>query len=735
MTILKRPVVLLSLISLFEALIILTNPDLIIWVLCICSVLCVLSFIYFFRKKELASAFVFSFIIIFAAINPYLSYTNNEKKAEKLIEEYKENTPGTFCAKVSRCNNYGQYSTIYATLEYADKTPVKSRPNIRMSCFSGEAFDEGDLVVFEGTPIYLSEIKEDVFDTSSHLRSKYVFMDFPSVSVISSTGGKGDIFRSLRKYTRSVIYSYLPDAYNFEGAAVTYAMFAGETASLSQSINEDFRKSGTTHVICVSGMHLTIIISALYFVLSAITLHKNLKCVLVILLAIFYTAFTGFSLSTIRACIMCCITFVALIIGKNEDAYQSLFAAMLIICLFSPYSVLDISAQLSFLATLGILVFSDICPKNKSKNIFIRLIASTFNAFLTNIGAVLFTLPICAFSFGGISILSAVVTLIISIPCNLLLLLTLVLLVLSPLAFAGLGIVPEFLGFLCRHVCSFIIYTVRFFGSFKYAYVTSAHAWIYLLLFLISFTVLTVFIALDIKRARFFCVMFTLITGIVFSFNALNLAIIEDSQYKVNYYRKNEDDRQLSIKLGSEGYLIVNADSILCTSKDEELFDYATEKNHLLIIPDDNIEIPILSRNISTFKSRFGLEKIFVPDTKQGHYLASRLADEGIHCQVMPSRAHFNNICIEYSSTDFEYISVFDGKTRTSVIFADCYDREYFKDGADICAFFTRKTHNQFNPDIDTKPDCSLFFTRMKRGTTVHGIENTFSKKSFSIKG
>lgn len=382
---LKRPIVLLALLSVFETLIILTKPEWFIWVLCICLIPCVISFISFFRKRELTSAFVFSFVIILSAVNPYMSYTCNERKTEKLIEEYKESQNNQFCAKVTECNNYGQYSSIYATLEYVNGVLVKSKPNIRMSSFSGDILDKGDLVVFEGNPRHLSEIEEDVFDTSSHLRSKYVFMDFPSVSIISTSDGSADIFEGLRKYTRDIIYSYLPESYNFESAAITYAMFSGDTAEISQSINEDFRKSGTTHVICVSGMHLTIIISALYFLLSALTMHKNIKCILVIVLALIYTAFTGFSLSTIRACIMCCITFTALILGKKEDAYQSLFASMLIICVFSPYSVLDISAQLSFLATLGILVFSDIRPSFTSENVFIRLILSVSDAFISNI--------------------------------------------------------------------------------------------------------------------------------------------------------------------------------------------------------------------------------------------------------------------------------------------------------------------------------------------------------------
>ena len=732
---LKRPIVLLALISLIETFVILVNPDCFLWVLCTGIILAILFFISFFRKRELASAFVFSFIIILSVINPYLSYINNEKKTEKLIEEYKENTDNVFCAKVTRCNNYGQYSSIYATLEYANEKPVKSKPNIRMSCFTGDILSEGDLVVFKGKPEYLSEIEEDVFDTSSHLRSKYVFMDFPAVSIISSTGGKTDIFQKARSYTRDIIYSYLPENYNFEAAEVTYAMFSGDTAEISQNLDQDFRKSGTTHVICVSGMHLTIIISALYFLLSALTTSKNIKCVLVIMLALTYTAFTGFSLSTIRACIMCCITFTALIMGKKEDAYQSLFAALLIICIFSPYSVLDISAQLSFLATLGILVFSDIRPKVTSKNTFIKVLISLFDAFISNIGAVLFTLPVCAFSFGGISILSAVVTLIISVPCNLLLILTLVLLLVSPLAMAGLSIIPEFFGFLCQSICSFIIAAVRFFGSFKYAYITSSHADIYITLFILCLIALTFFIAFDIKRARYFCIMFTLITGIVFSFSALNLAIIDDGEYKVNYYRKNENDRQLSIKLGSEGYLMINADSILATSKDEQLFDRTSGKNYLLVIPDNNIEVSVLARNISTFKARFGLKKIFVPNTSEGHYLASRLSDEDVLCEIMPSHSRFGDINIEFSSRDYEYISVYDGKIRTSIVFADCYDKEYFKGSADICAFFTRKTQNQFNPETDTKPCCGTFFTRMKKDTVVYGVKNTYSQKSFSIKG
>ena len=94
------------------------------------------------------------------------------------------------------------------------------------------------------------------------------------------------------------------------------------------------------------------------------------------------------------------------------------------------------------------------------------------------------------------------------------------------------------------------------------------------------------------------------------------------------------------------------------------------------------------------------------------------------------------NINVTYTYDENAFcLDINDGKTHTSILYADKYNSGCFDNNADICAFFTRKTKNQFNPEQDEMPDCGEFITRLKKGVSIDGITNTFGKKTITIKG
>lgn len=733
----KKYLVLLSLISLAEMFAVLVFPNRFYAVFAISCVLAILSFLCFFTKKQFGPAILFSFIILLSAVNPYKAYVNKELDAGRLILRYSDREVSC-SAKITDSHHYSSYSVLFANLNSVDGEKLSKTYPVRISSYTAASIADGDIIEFTGKLIPLSLIEEDEFDTSTYLKGKNVFIDIPSAVIVSSKPPERvSLLMQLRNYTKNIIYKYTRNSYDYNSASVSYAMFAGDKDYISDDIKEAFAASGTTHVLCVSGMHLTIITGVIFSLLSLFTVHKRFKCIFVSVLCLVYALFTGFSLSTVRACIMCIISFFALLTGRKTDGFLSLFFAVLAICTFSPYSIFDISLMLSFSSCLGILVFSEIFTPYRGKNKLLKALSVFLSALLTNLGAVFFTLPFSAYFFGGMSHFSAVTTLIISFECELLLTALLIMMILSPLSVTGFfdGLLFS-IGTVCKGLCSFIIGTCDFFSKKRYsfAHLDKDSSAVFFLLFLTILAVLTVSIALNFKRSIFLCVITVMCLGTVFSFLSLYSQIINFGTYNISYFRQNKDDRQLSIRLMNHGYLIVNADSNICTDKRKAEFDTLYGNNYLLLIPDESINSAILSQSIDIFDSQYGIKKIFVPRSQDGAKLISELEEYSVRCFFMPENSDFGNMQIEFSDNGFYRISVKDSKTHSCLVMAKQYSKDYFDKDSDICAFFTRETKNQFNPDYDIPPDCNIFFTRMGRDDTLYRTENTFNKKSFMIK-
>jgi len=644
----KRAVVLLSAIVFIKIYCILKFPSLLLLILLFDASLSALLLIFSAKTSYFPAVTVLCVVSLLSSLITGYSYKTNEHRAENYFKNLIESDNTEYTASVDEFHSYGAYAVAFVTL---NDTDIRAR----LGTYSGANLLSGDEIVFEGRPVFVTEVENNSFNTRDYLRSRRVFIDFPSATIISSLdSGKTNILNKLRNYTKSTIYNHIPQNQNYDTASFCYAVFAGDKNLLPEDMKRSFSRCGLTHILCVSGMHLAILAGALYGILYALSLSKRTRCITVILLCIFYTAFTGFSLSTIRACIMCSVSYIGMMSGRKTDVYRSLFLSLLAICLVSPYSALDISLQLSFCATLGIACFAEFIPDTKNFTAVKRMGVSLLSVLLSNIGAVVFTLPVSASYFGGISIMSVISTLAVSLIFEVVLTGILFLILISPLSFlAFLVPVIKFICLICHTLSLAIINIAQFFSDFRYSSVTSRFSLIYGLLFIFLLCILALFISLNKRRIYNLCTVVILTLGIIFSAASLVFEMSDDRIYKITYYRKNENNRQLSVKLGTEGYLIINADSSLCTDRDAFLFDEYDGKNYLLIIPDEQIDPSSLSNDIVIFDNRFGIAGIFVPDSVEGTALAESLSPYGIYCRTLPQEFSVGNINMCYFITTF----------------------------------------------------------------------------------
>jgi competence protein ComEC len=220
----------------------------------------------------------------------------------------------------------------------------------------------GDEVVVEG-----KLKKPEAFETDSNRTFDYPHyllahgithqVSFPHITVLSHDNGNPVVASliSLKHFLLSGMQKALPEP----ESALLAGLLLGEKQSLGEKITESFRNAGVVHIIVLSGYNVALVINAVLFIAqSFLPRLAALSTAGVAIVA--FAIMTGASETTIRASIMALIVLLARFLHRPTDGIRILLIAAAGMALFNPYLVLfDLSYQLSILATLGLILFSD----------------------------------------------------------------------------------------------------------------------------------------------------------------------------------------------------------------------------------------------------------------------------------------------------------------------------------------------------------------------------------------
>ena len=264
--------------------------------------------------------------------------------------------------------------------------------------------------------------------------------------------------RSLNTYLSNIFEKELGG----EQANLVSAIFLGNKKLLDNEILRDFRRAGLSHVLAISGMHLSVIMLVLENLLRRFGVRKELRCVLIFFIAFFYLALTGFSLSTVRAFIMVSFVYLAFLSRNDNDAVTSLFFSLFLIFAISPNSVWDVGIWLSFLAVLGILTveyftkkITERLYKSQLKKHLIKIAVYFLSALLITIAANIFVCFPMWLYFKELSLISVLSNLIISPLISLVLFAAPLMLLISFIPL--LSYITPVIAFALRAFCSIIL--------------------------------------------------------------------------------------------------------------------------------------------------------------------------------------------------------------------------------------------------------------------------------------
>lgn len=225
-------------------------------------------------------------------------------------------------------------------------------------------------------------------------------------------GESADIRYALGRFQKRFAASvarYLP---NDEGAVLA-AMASGDKNRLTDQINDNYRAAGVSHLLVVSGLHLSLVCS----VFAARTgRFWRLRSATAILLVLFMMGLTGFSPSVLRAGIGALILYLGSLFLRAADPLTSMGIAAILISFQGPFAVCDLAFQLSFAAALGVVLAGEVLNTMRAKHtvnpentLLRRIKEGTAAILLPTIFAALFTLPVQllgGLSVSGVSVLS-----------------------------------------------------------------------------------------------------------------------------------------------------------------------------------------------------------------------------------------------------------------------------------------------------------------------------------------
>ena len=165
-----------------------------------------------------------------------------------------------------------------------------------------------------------------------------------------------------------------------------YAFILGETYYIDNSIYDNYRINGVTHLFSLSALHVSVFSSIFYFILRKFKLNELISLIIVSLLLFFISFISSFSPSMLRALIFFILNNLSKIYKFNISKKNILYLTLSFLLVINPNYLFNTGFKLSFIITFFIILF---CENYKIKNKLLSLIVISFISFLSSLPLVI----------------------------------------------------------------------------------------------------------------------------------------------------------------------------------------------------------------------------------------------------------------------------------------------------------------------------------------------------------
>lgn len=287
----------------------------------------------------------------------------------------------------------------------ASSAGVKYGTRVKFVTDKTPVYDTGDTVTAE-LNYYIGR--------SNSNRADFIFLC--ADGRVTESWDYGTFFVRLKQNIKQLIFDLHSNA-PAEISRISTAVITGDGDVLDAHTYAVFRNSGVSHLLVVSGMHVSIISLALASVLKIFGAGLRPRIISSFALALVYGFFVGFTPSVIRTLIMLAFVTVDRLFMRHHDSINSLFVALMIIALANPYLLSSMSTLLSFGSCFAILLVSPYVETKLFgiKNYVLKNLVSFFITPLVFSAAVsLVTMPIMLFCGGTVCYISPLVNMLVT---------------------------------------------------------------------------------------------------------------------------------------------------------------------------------------------------------------------------------------------------------------------------------------------------------------------------------
>jgi competence protein ComEC len=262
----------------------------------------------------------------------------------------------------------------------------------------------GDQVEIFGEPVTPPEDEDFSYKDYLARQGVHSLIRFARVTILARDQGS-PFFAALyafRDRALAAIYAILPDP----AASLLAGILLGVESGIPRDLRDAFSATNTAHIVAISGFNISII-AGILAKLAQRALGARRATLIVILGLAVYTLLVGAGASVVRAAVMGSLTVLALHYNRQNDALNALAIAALAMTLWNPFTLYDLGFQLSFLATLGLILyvtplsawfesqFARVFARDRAK----QIVGALNDSFIVTLAAQITTTPLIVFAF------------------------------------------------------------------------------------------------------------------------------------------------------------------------------------------------------------------------------------------------------------------------------------------------------------------------------------------------
>ncbi len=269
---------------------------------------------------------------------------------------------GSFRGEVAEVSRYEGGNSSYIL-----KGRINGRIPAKVTFYTGECeADIGDVIDI-GSCSFSVPSKDYLFDGESYYRSDGVFLSIGKASDITAVKCEGHrLKRAVDSYREQMIFDFR-SALGAHSGQLLAGMVFGEKRGLDENIRTAVYRVGIGHMLAVSGLHVSVAVFVLMRLLKRLRVNKYAAFVLMECLLLFLVTLANYPVSAVRAAIMMNFVYAAGLFRRQNDTFNALAGAVLLICVIQPYVIYDEGFILSVAGTFGIGVAAPCLTKDMPK--------------------------------------------------------------------------------------------------------------------------------------------------------------------------------------------------------------------------------------------------------------------------------------------------------------------------------------------------------------------------------